>query len=171
MLCIKTNDSTVSVTETEKCISLFLFHHKYFFDIVYICFYFTNVCLFIIYTKLSVYLLIYPFYIFLTLLIIVLSCFSTLLYVRICIGMAMSQSSISRNRLTQLFFHFRVVQKDNHSIVSHLFRGFCKRKVSFSYFWSYNKIIKPFLDYESRKNWWQCIFDLTYGWTVPSRFF
>ena len=47
LLCIKTNDSTVSVTETEKCISLFLFHHKYFFDIVYICFYFTNICLFV----------------------------------------------------------------------------------------------------------------------------
>lgn len=58
--------------------------------------------------------------------------------------MAMSQSSISRNRPTQLLFHFRVVQKDNHSIVSHLFRGFCKRKVSSSYFLSYNKISKDY---------------------------
>ena len=91
------------------------------------------ICLFIMCRTLFVYLLIYSFYIFI--LIIVLFCFSTILYVRIYLGMTMSQSSISRNRVTRLFFYFRVVQKDNHSIVSHLFRGFCKRKVSFHTSW------------------------------------
>ena len=114
---------------------------------VFLCKTVIFICLFIIYTKLFVYLLIYPCYIFLILLIIVLFCFSTLLYVRICIGMAMSQSSISRNRLRRLFFHFRLVQKDNHSIISHLFRGFCKRKVSFSYFWSCNTYLKRLINH------------------------